>query len=75
MISEFGTVYAVYSKGRDPAVVAAEKAEAEEESRRKRRKSRIPNRRNSRRSHLVRGSLTGFTDLLSASACYNRLGR
>ena len=34
-ISEFGTIYAVYSNGRDPAVVAEERAEARRKARRK----------------------------------------
>jgi beta-lactam-binding protein with PASTA domain len=34
-IAEFGTVYAVYSKGRDPAVVAKEKAKKAEEKKKK----------------------------------------
>ncbi len=49
-ISEFGTIYAVYSSGRDPAVVAQEKAEGQKEGRAKEeaaadRLSPVPRRR------------------------------
>jgi membrane peptidoglycan carboxypeptidase len=37
-ISEFGTIYAVYSSGRDPAVVAAEKAAARKKAQEKKKK-------------------------------------
>jgi membrane peptidoglycan carboxypeptidase len=37
-ISEFGTVYGVYSKGRDPAVVAQEKADAKKKAQKKKKK-------------------------------------
>ena len=37
-ISEFGTVYAVYSNGRDPAVVAQEKAEARRKAQEQKKK-------------------------------------
>jgi membrane peptidoglycan carboxypeptidase len=37
-ISEFGTIYAVYSSGRDPAVVAAEKAAARRKAQEKKKK-------------------------------------
>jgi len=37
-ISEFGTVYGVYSKGRDPAVVAQEKADAKKKAQQKKKK-------------------------------------
>jgi membrane peptidoglycan carboxypeptidase len=37
-ISEFGTIYAVYSSGRDPAVVAAEKAEARRKAQEEKKK-------------------------------------
>jgi membrane peptidoglycan carboxypeptidase len=37
-ISEFGTMYAVYSNGRDPAVVAEEKAEARRKAQEKKRR-------------------------------------
>jgi membrane peptidoglycan carboxypeptidase len=38
-ISEFGSVYGVYSKGRDPAVVAKEKADAKKKSQQKKKKN------------------------------------
>jgi beta-lactam-binding protein with PASTA domain len=38
-ISEFGSVYGMYSKGRDPAVVAREKADAKKKSQQKKKKS------------------------------------
>jgi membrane peptidoglycan carboxypeptidase len=37
-ISEFGTVYGMYSKGRDPAVVAQEKADAKKKAQKKKKK-------------------------------------
>jgi membrane peptidoglycan carboxypeptidase len=37
-ISEFGTIYAVFSSGRDPAVVAAEKAAARKKAQEKKKK-------------------------------------
>jgi beta-lactam-binding protein with PASTA domain len=37
-ISEFGTIYAVYSNGRDPKVVAEEKAAAKKKAQEKKRK-------------------------------------
>ena len=39
-VSEFGTIYMVYSKGRDPEVVAAEQRAQEEEDEAERRESR-----------------------------------
>jgi membrane peptidoglycan carboxypeptidase len=41
-ISEFGTIYAVYSKGRDPAVVAAEKAKKKQQQQQKKKKQNPP---------------------------------
>ena len=42
-ISEFGTIYAVYSSGRDPAVVAAEKAEAKKKAEQKKKQQQQQN--------------------------------
>jgi beta-lactam-binding protein with PASTA domain len=42
VISEFGTVYAVYSKGRDPAVVAQEKSAAKKKAQQKKKKQTPP---------------------------------
>ena len=41
-ISEFGTIYAVYSNGRNPAVVAEEKAKAKKKAEQKKQKQPPP---------------------------------
>ena len=41
-ISEFGTIYAVYSNGRDPAVVAQERAEAKKKAEQKKKQQQPP---------------------------------
>ena len=41
-ISEFGTMYAVYSNGRDPAVVAEEKAKAKKKARAEEEATAVP---------------------------------
>jgi hypothetical protein len=39
-IAEFGTIYAVYSNGRDPAVVAEERAQARRKAQEKKQQQR-----------------------------------
>ena len=73
-ISEFGTVYGVYSKGRDPAVVAQEKADAKKKAQQKKKKQ---NPQTAAIPAVPTWSPVAqrFHRLVSASACYNRLGR